>query len=117
MNSKVAADVCSARLSPLLPVQARSHALLGFQAVSGDRFNAFDFLGDGYRYVFLRIGYSSSRRQRYNTFVGFNFDVGTWNAFFGYQVSFDLGGDPGIGSSFFSLCNFTGGQSLGAWVA
>jgi len=102
MNSKVRQTYCSARLSRLLPVQARSLALLGFQAVSGDRFHAFDFLGDVHCGGFLGFGDGDLRGQGNHTFVGFDFDVGTRNAFFGYQVAFDFGSDPGIGITTFA---------------
>lgn len=88
MNSQMRQTYCSARLPRPLPVQARSLALLGFQAVSGNRFDAFDFLGDGNSGGLLSCGNGYSRRQRYNAFVGFNFDVGAWNAFFGDQYCF-----------------------------
>ncbi|MNG13420.1 hypothetical protein D3C84_970990 [compost metagenome] len=50
------------------------------------------------------------RRQGHNTFIGFDFDICAWNAFFSDQISFDLGGDPGIGNVFLGLCHFARSQ-------
>src|ERR1700712_2040023 len=83
--------------------------LLGFQAVCRHGFHAFDFLGDGYGGSLLSRSDSYSRRQGNHAFVGFNLDVGAWDAFFSQQVGLDLGGDPGVGSRFFGFGHFTSG--------
>jgi hypothetical protein len=78
-------------------------ALFGLQAISRYSLDAFDFLGDCHCCVFLSLGHGNSGRQGHDAFVGFYFDIGAWNTFFGDQVSLDLGGDPGIGGGFLGL--------------
>ncbi len=70
--------------------------LLGFQASSRYVFNAFDFLGDSDGSSFLSFGHFYHGGQGNHAFVGLNLDVRAWDAFFGQQVGFDFGGDPGI---------------------
>jgi hypothetical protein len=56
------------------------HSLFGFQAISRDGLDAFDFLGDGDRHLFC-ASVMARRRQRNNTFVGLDFDVAAWPPF------------------------------------